>query len=648
MKQTSIFACAVSLLLLLRLAESEENLVRDSLLDFFSKLSNNKSISAPGSGWNSTSDPCRDSWRGVTCDPLLHVQEIHLGGLGLRGVFDPGTLCNERSLSQSLSTINVAGNALRGENLPAIANCSDLAHLDLSSNQFATAQLGDSIPRLNNLQTLDLSSNMIPGSLPDLSQMHALTKFKAQQNDFSGAIPDLDFSRFGEFNVSHNSLSGSIPFGARGLPPSSFFDNPELCGPPLPRSCSQAAAEESTPDAAPLPPPPPRRAEKSGITNQQILMYIGYVVVAFVAVSLILIWLRRKGKKNEDAVEAAAGEDSVMKPSFSTVELKAGKGDYSSGQMSTSLIVLTSLEANGMRFEDLLKAPAELLGRGSHGSVYKVVCEEQGMTLAVKRIKDWQISSGEFRQRMRRLNQVKHPHVMPAVAYYTSGQEKLIVYEYQQNGSLFSHIHATGNGNRPALDWSSRLTVAATVADALAYMHEKLQYDRIPHGNLKSSNILLNGNMEASISEYGLMLVQVEGQEQRGGGGVLANGALEEAQEDYKAIFKADTYAFGVVLLELLTGRMVLTEGLDLGSWVVAVVREEWTVEVFDKNLMREGVNEERMVNLLQIAIRCVAKPPEARPSMRQVALAIGAIREEDERSLDVSDLSVTQSFVGL
>lgn len=194
------------------------------------------------------------------------------------------------------------------------------------------------------------------------------------------------------------------------------------------------------------------------------------------------------------------------------------------------------------------------------------------------------------------------------------------------------------------MDFSTRLSIASTIADALAYMHDELQYDRIPHGNLKSSNILFNKNMEPCISEYGLMLV--EGQEQKVG--IIANNALQAAQEDYKAIFKVDTYDFGVILLELLTGRAALNEGLDLASWVVAVVREEWTVEVFDKNLTREGINEERMVNLLQIAIKCVAKPPAARPSMRQVALTLGAIREEDERSLDVSDLSMTRSFVGL
>lgn len=205
-------------------------------------------------------------------------------------------------------------------------------------------------------------------------------------------------------------------------------------------------------------------------------------------------------------------------------------------------------------------------------------------------------------------------------------------------------MNISGNDNKRPLDWSSRLSVASTIADALAYMHDELQYDRIPHGNLKSSNILFNDNMEPSISEYGLMLV--DGQEQKVS--IIANNALQAAQEDYKAIFKVDTYNFGVVLLELLTGRAALNEGLDLASWVVAVVREEWTVEVFDKNLIREGINEERMVNLLQIAIKCVAKPLEARPSMRQVALTLGAIREEDDRSLDVSDLSMTRSFVGL
>ena len=96
---------------------------------------------------------------------------------------------------------------------------------------------------------------------------------------------------------------------------------------------------------------------------------------------------------------------------------------------------------NGLRFDDLLRAPAELLGRGKNGTVYKVVCEQQGMVLAVKRVRDWVISSSDFRVRMKRLDQVRHPNVLSAMAFYYSKQEKLLVYEYQQNGSLFRLLH---------------------------------------------------------------------------------------------------------------------------------------------------------------------------------------------------------------
>lgn len=463
-----ILFCIVSLLLF-HVAESQENLLRETLLQFLSKLSNNKNTnnSVPGSGWNSSSDPCKDQWRGVSCE-VQYVSEIDLGGFGLDGVFDPTTLCNLRSsLSSSLSVLNITKNSLKGENLEAIKNCSKLTHLDISSNRFSAPQLQDSISHLPNLQVLDVSRNEISGSLPDFSQMHGLTVFLGQENNFSGSIPELDFSKIFEFNVSHNNLSGPIPFGAIGFPISSFLNNPELCGPPLPNTCKSAAAAESAPNAASPPPSVSQKGKGNGLTNNQILMYIGYVLIAFVLLFLIVLCLRKKSKKRQKAEEGlsntnnsnstsnnskvAAMDESMSKPSFSTVELKGGKGKFSgaasaeSGEVSTSLIVLASPEVNGMRFEDLLKAPAELLGRGSHGSVYKVVCEDHGMVLAVKRIKDWPISSAEFRQRMRRLSQVKHGGVMSAVAYYSSGQEKLIVYEYQKNGSLFGHIHANGN-----------------------------------------------------------------------------------------------------------------------------------------------------------------------------------------------------------
>ncbi|XP_075512722.1 putative inactive receptor kinase At2g26730 [Primulina tabacum] len=392
-----------------------------------------------------------------------------------------------------------------------------------------------------------------------------------------------------------------------------------------------------------------QKSDRDGVSTDQILMFAGYFLIGLAVLFIVLLWLYKRGKTKKEKIDAdnkvvAIIDESITKPSFSTVELKAGgvsKTDIShasteTAMVSSSLIVLTSPEVNGLKFEDLLKAPAELLGRGSHGSVYKVACGPQGTSLAVKRIKDWAISSNDFKQRMRRLNQVKHPHVLPVIAFYSSRQEKLLVYEYQQNGSLFRLLHDDGNHNRQQLDWSSRLAVAAAIADALAFVHDELKNERIPHGNLKSSNILLNNNMEPCISEYGLMLVNLQ----------ASNTSTRGHEEGNYMLFKADTYAFGVILLELLTGRHVLNDGIDLASWVLAVVREEWTVEVFDRNLVREGASEERMVNMLQVAIKCVNKSPEARPSMNQVALMISMIREDEDKSMDVSELSITKSFI--
>lgn len=197
----------------------------------------------------------------------------------------------------------------------------------------------------------------------------------------------------------------------------------------------------------------------------------------------------------------------------------------------------------------------------------------------------------------------------------------------------------TGEQVNQAFDWTSRLSLAATMAKALAFMHQELHEEVIAHGNLKSSNILLNQNMEPCISEYGLMLETQELSLVHSVNNFLAT--QEQQVDDPNAAFKSDIYAFGVILLEMLTGKVaaVQNNGMDLAQWVVSVVREEWTVEVFDRSLIREGASEERMVNLLQIAIKCVNRKPEARPSINQVAHMISIIKEEDERSMDGSEV---------
>lgn len=174
------------------------------------------------------------------------------------------------------------------------------------------------------------------------------------------------------------------------------------------------------------------------------------------------------------------------------------------------------------------------------------------------------------------------------------------------------------------------MSVAVGIAHGLAFIHKELYKEGIAHGNLKSSNVLMDKNMDPCISEYGLMVVNSKP--------LLStsqdNGSMDHSRGVPDYPFKADMYNFGVILLELLTGKLVQNDGLDLTTWVHSVVREEWTAEVFDKVLFAEGASEERMVNLLQVALKCINPSPEARPSINQVANMISTIKEEEERSI--------------
>ncbi|XP_057440013.1 probable inactive receptor kinase At2g26730 [Lotus japonicus] len=604
------------------MANSEEQVVVKALVKFMEKLAPENGSKNAMWGWNLTSDPCTDHWHGVICySNNQYVKNIILENLKFSGVVDANSLC----VAKSIQILSLRNNNLQGLISEDIGNCKLLTHLLLSGNRFS-GDLPLSVAELKNLKRLHVNDNYFTGQLPNMARISSLISFLAQNNNFSGEIPDFQFSNLDAFNVSNNKLTGQVPDVRGRFHAESFSGNANLCGKPLSKAC-------------PNPPQSHVKKDKKSF-SEDLPIYSGYIILSFILLLFLVYKCMRKCQTKEkalvaekkDMAEDTSGDNN--KASETSISINGSKNwlngfksecsltSLESGMTTSGLVLFSSRRLRGMQFEDLLSAPAELIRRGKHGSLYKVMLDN-GMVLAVKRIKDWGISKQDFQRRMNMIADVKHPLVMPPVAYYCSQQEKLLAYEFLQNGSLFMLLYGSQSGN--SLDWGSRLNVAAKVSKALAYMHEELSESGIAHGNLKSSNILFDKNMDPRISEYGLMVAEDDS---------ISRKKSRDNRNPIAATFKADVYAFGVMLLELLTGKVVKNDGFDLVQWVDSVVREEWTVEVFDKFLISQSISEERMMNLLQIALKCISASPNDRPSMSQVAVMTNALKEEDEKSI--------------
>ncbi|KAJ8504500.1 hypothetical protein OPV22_005386 [Ensete ventricosum] len=298
-------------------------------------------------------------------------------------------------------------------------------------------------------------------------------------------------------------------------------------------------------------------------------------------------------------------------------------------------------DGGGFGLEELLKASAEGLGKGSFGSCYKAMVDDARMVV-VKRLRGvGPVTKEEFLKHMRSLSAMEHPNLLPLLGYYYSSTEKLVISNYACNGNLFDRIHGkiadlsskpyeTGGGRRAdriPFSWSSRLQVAQGVAQAMEFLHLNMR-SSVPHGNLKASNVLLDESDKPLVCDHGLVpLIPASLAVNR-----MVCYKSPEYQHNRSVSRKTDVWSYGCLLLELITGRVAATStpggvrGGELCHWVNRAVREEWTGEVFDAEFLVHKRATSGMIMLLKLALWCCEQSPEKRPEMEEVAREVERI----------------------
>ncbi|RWW80945.1 hypothetical protein BHE74_00010692 [Ensete ventricosum] len=421
----------------LRLLGAEPTQDRTALLAFINATPHEQRLR-----WDVNSSAC--DWVGVTCNAnRTAVVILRLPGVGLVGTIPSGTLGN----LSALRVLSLRSNRLSGS-IPADFKGLALLRSLYLQNNLLSGSIHSGLTQLTRLVRLDLSGNSLTGAIPfAINNLTHLTGLFLQNNHLSGSLPAISINSLAVFNVSYNQLIGSIPRTLARFPASSFAGNLDLCGGPL-KPCNPFF-----PSPAPSPAANPvngsSKKKLSKAAKIAIAVAAGVVLLLILLLLLVCLAFRRRRQTARDkapkgtAAATAAGETGMTSSS---------KDDLSGGVSgSGTASAVAAAERNRLVFvgkgggysfdlEDLLRASAEVLGKGSVGTSYKAVLEE-GTTVVVKRLKDVAVSKREFEVHIESLGKVEHDNLLPLRAYYYSKDEKLLVFDYLPAGSLSSLLH---------------------------------------------------------------------------------------------------------------------------------------------------------------------------------------------------------------
>ncbi|CAN1168850.1 Pollen receptor-like kinase 3 [Linum perenne] len=611
--------------------------------------------------WIPGTPPCQGKlgWDGLICSNDA-VVGLRLENMGLSGDIDVDALLG----LPGLRGVSFATNSFTGK-IPDINRITHLKAVYLNDNQFSGEIPSDFFSKMMALKKIWLSNNKFSGEIPpSLGEVPNLVELRLDNNQFSGKIPNLKIEKLTNFDVSNNNLSGEISPGLSKFPASDFAGNPNLCGQNIAKKCTAppVAAQKPTLTAEGLPNNISSDAAIPGMDGSNFekstIGIIALGVILFLIGVMIVIKTKEKDddssdeEEDEDFETAGNQEPFEVQVSLPTTRLqpqaqesgrtKAAAGPTSrsrpsnvgqggGGNKNVGEFVMMNEDKGVFGLPDLMKAAAEILGSGGLGSSYKAVIAG-GKALVVKRIREMNAMGKDgFEAEIRMLGKIRHPNVLTPLAFHYRKDEKLLIYEFVSTGSLLFLLHGDRKtASHQALIWPSRLRIIKGIARGLSHIHSELGGTNLPHGNLKSSNVLIGPDHEPRVSEYGFSslinstvitkaLIAHRSPE------ALSNGAVSP---------KSDVFCLGILILEIMTGKVPSqyspsgSAGADLVQLVDSAQGRE--PELLDPEIAGTSGSVGQMVRMIRVATLCANSVPEQRLDLREATKKIDEIQIED------------------
>ncbi|KAG2646679.1 LRR receptor-like serine/threonine-protein kinase RPK2 [Panicum virgatum] len=533
-------------------------------------------------------------------------------------------------LCSSLVVLGIAGNQLSGTIPSSIGELSYLISLDLSRNRLGGV-IPTSVKKLPQLERLSLAHNLLNGTIPaDINQLHALRVLDLSSNLLTGVIPDaladlrnltallLDNNKLtgnvpsgfatsaslAMFNVSFNNLSGPVPTNGNTVRCDSIIGNPLLQSCHVYTLAVPSAAQQGrglnsndSNDTA------TSDSQNEGGNNSFNAIEIASITSATAIVSVLLalivlfIYTRkcapRMSARSSGRREVTIFQDIGVPITYETVVRATGSFNASN-----------------------------CIGSGGFGATYKAEIAP-GVLVAIKRLSVGRFQGAQqFHAEIKTLGRLRHQNLVTLVGYHLGESEMFLIYNYLSGGNLERFIQE--RSKRP-VDWKMLHKIALDVAKALAYLHDTC-VPRILHRDVKPSNILLDTNNNAYLSDFGLarLLGNSETHATTGVAGTFGYVAPEYAMT-CRVSDKADVYSYGVVLMELISDKKALDpsfspygNGFNIVAWACMLLRQGRAREFFIDGLWDVSPHDD-LVETLHLAVMCTVDSLSIRPTMKQV-----------------------------